>query len=102
MMNLHIFCFRVQRYAFFVNGQKIMHKLCYFVRKINVILNKVKDLNTSTLCLQILRFAQNDKIIPISGFQISVILIFHQLAITYTLRLFIAQALHLVFFVFRV
>ena len=29
-------------------------------------------------------------------------LIFHQLAITYTLRLFVAQALHLVFFVFRV
>ena len=89
-----------------------MHKICIFVRKINVILNEVKDLNTSTLCLQILRFAQNDKIIPcnpclkkrkpISGFQISVILILHQLAVTYTLRLFVAQALHLVFFVFRV
>ena len=44
-----------------------MHKICVFVRKINVILNEVKDLNTSTLCLQILRFAQNDKNRPISG-----------------------------------
>ena len=31
-----------------------------------------------------------------------VFLVFHQLTITYTLRFFIAETLHLVFFVFRV
>ena len=40
--------------------------------------------------------------IQYSIIQLFSFLIFHQLAVAYTLRFFIAETLHLVFFVFRV